>query len=328
MLQTRLCGLLGIEIPILNAPMGGGAANGELAAAVSMAGGLGLIGAVSNGGPDWLREQIRIVRGRTDRPFGVGFISHWLPRSPELYQVALDERVPVIAHSFTDPAPYMEAARAIGATVLCQVRSLAGAAEAQRAGVDVVVAQGAESGGHTGAIGIMAILPQVVDAVAPLPVIAAGAVADGRGLAAALMLGAEGAWLGTAFLACPESGYRDDQKQRVLAIAAGDTVLTRSFDIAGGSPWPDDVAGRVARNAFSDRWAGHEDELRQRLAEVQPEYRERSLAGDPATAPTWAGDGAGLVRRAEPAGEVVRRIAAEAEAVLRTRAGALFGARV
>src|SRR5689334_8640671 len=117
MLRTRLCELFGIETPILNAPMGGGPANGELAAAVSAAGGLGLIGGMARG-RDWLREQIRLVRERTDRPFGVGFISHWLPEFPELYQIALDERVPVIAHSFADPAPYMESARAAGAKVI------------------------------------------------------------------------------------------------------------------------------------------------------------------------------------------------------------------
>ncbi|HZU77197.1 MAG TPA: nitronate monooxygenase, partial [Dehalococcoidia bacterium] len=190
---------------------------------------------------------------------------------------------------------------------------------------DVIVAQGTEAGGHTGRVGTLALVPQVVDAVAPLPVIAAGGIADGRGLAAALLLGAEGAWLGTAFLASPESGYREAQKQRVLAIAAGDTVLTRSFDLAGGGEWPEGIAGRVARNAFSDRWAGHEDELIQRVEEIRPGYREAVRAGDLETAPTWAGDAAGLVRRSESAAEIMRRILAEAESVLRTRTAAVLG---
>lgn len=326
MLQTRLCELLEIELPILNAPMGSRTAGGELASAVSMAGGLGLIGAgpgIPNGA-EWLGEQIHIVRERTDRPFGVGFISHWLPQTPELYEVALRERVPVIAHSFVDPGPYMEAARRSGAKVLCQVRTLEGARAAQRAGVDAVVAQGTEAGGHTGQIATLPLVPRVVDEVAPLPVIAAGGITDGRGLAAVLMLGAEGAWLGTAFLASPESGYRPEQKQQVLDLDAGDTLLTRSFDIAAGASWPAEVAGRAARNRFGEYWHGREDELERDLERVRTQYREAVGRGDMTVVPTWAGDGAGLVRRPEPAADVVRRIATEAEAALRARARTLL----
>lgn len=319
MLHTRICDLLGIEVPILNAPMGGGPANGELAAAVSAAGGLGLIGAMSHGGVDWLRQQIRLVRERTDRPFGVGFISHWLPGMPELYQLAIEERVPVIAHSFTDPAPYMAAAREAGATVLCQVRTIEGALEAARAGVDVIVAQGAESGGHTGTIATLPLVPQVVDAVAPLPVIAAGGIADGRGLAAVLMLGAEGVWLGTAFLTAEECGYSPSKKQRVLAMGAGDTVYTQVFDIADAMPWPEGVAGRVARNGFTDQWHGRENELRQHQTEAQAELAAAWQADDADRSAVWAGESAGLVTKSEPAGEIVRRIAAEAERVIGAR---------
>jgi nitronate monooxygenase len=321
MLQTRLCDVLGIELPVLNAPMGGGAANGELAAAVSRAGGLGLIGAMA-GGADWLREQIRLVRSRTDRPFGVGFISHWLPEMAGLYEVALAEQVPVIAHSFTDPAPYMAAAQAIGAKVICQVHDLAGAAEALRAGVDVVVAQGTEAGGHTGTISTLPLVPQVVDAVAPLPVVAAGGIADGRGLAAAIMLGAEGVWLGTAFLASPESGYTPNKKRRVLQAASVDTLYTSVFDIADGRPWPVGVAGRVTRNSFSDRWHGRETELLARRDAVQQELVAAFNADDPDVSATWAGESAGLVGVAEPAGDTVRRIVAQAERVLRERSAA------
>jgi len=322
-LHTRLCDLLHIDVPILNAPMGG-AAGGELAAAVSEAGGLGLIGGMS-GDADWLREQIRLVRRRTDRPFGVGFISHRLPQQGDLYEVALAERVPVIAHSFTDPAPYMAAARAAGATVLCQVRDIAGAIEAVRAGVDIIVAQGSESGGHTGRQATLPLVPQVVDAVAPVPVIAAGGIGDGRGLAAVLMLGAEGAWLGTAFLASDEGDYTAAMKQRVLEIGSADTVLTESFDIAGKSRWPVGVAGRAARNDFSERWHGHEAELRDQLDTVRPEFVAGVRGGDLRVAAVWAGESAGLVTRSEPAGAVLRRIAAEAETALRNRTRAVLG---
>lgn len=323
MLRTRLNEALGIDVPILNAPMGGGPANGELAAAISVAGGLGLIGGMAQG-RDWLREQIRLVRERTPRPFGVGFISHWLPEFPELYEVALEERVPVVAHSFADPAPYMAAARAAGAKVICQVRAIEEARQAAHAGVDVIVAQGGEAGGHTGTIATLPLVPQIVDAVAPIPVIAAGGIADRRGLAAALMLGAEGAWLGTAFLAAREAGISPNRRKRVLAAESADTLYTSVFDIADGRPWPAGVAGRVVRNRFSDRWHGREAELREHREEAQAELVAAWQADDTEVAAVWAGEAAGLVHRVEPAGEIVRRIAAEAERTLRERAAAVL----
>ena len=323
MLRTRLQAVLGIDVPILNAPMGGGPANGELAAAVSAAGGLGLIGGMAQG-RDWLREQICIVRERTERPFGVGFISHWLPEFPELYQIALAEHVPVVAHSFADPAPYMDAARAAGAKVICQVRGIEEARQAARAGVDVIVAQGGEAGGHTGTIATLPLVPQIVDVVAPIPVIAAGGIADGRGLAAVLMLGAEGAWLGTAFLAASEAGISANRRKRVLAAQSSDTLYTSVFDIADGRPWPAGVAGRVVRNRFSERWHGHEQELRERRQEAQAELVAAWQADDAEVAAVWAGEAAGLVHRVEPAAAIVRRIVEEAERTLRDRAAAVL----
>src|SRR5581483_11865815 len=190
---------------------------------------------------------------------------------PHLYEIALEERVPVVAHSFADPAPYMESARAAGAKVICQVRGVEEARQAARAGVDAIVAQGGEAGGHTGTLATLPLVPQVVDAVAPIPVIAAGGIADGRGLAATLLLGAEGAWLGTAFLAASEAGISPNRRQRVLAAESADTIYTSVFDIADGRPWPAGVAGRVVRNRFSDRWHGHEAELRAQRQQAQAE---------------------------------------------------------
>jgi nitronate monooxygenase len=316
MVHTRLCDVLGIEIPIMNAPMGGGPAGGALAAAVSTAGGLGLIGAMSPGGVDWLRKQIRLVRDLTDRPFGVGFISHWLPEMGELYEVALAERVPVVVHSFTDPGPYMPAARDAGAKVLCQIRSVDAALEAARAGVDVVVAQGTEAGGHTGLVSTLPLVPQVVDAISPIPVVAAGGIADGRGLAAMLMLGAEGVWMGTAFLASSESGYSPNKKRRVLEMASADTILTKVFDITDGRAWPADVAGRVARNSFTDRWHGREQELERQRDAARAETVAAWSADDVDRSAVWAGESAGMVHAAEPAGDIVRHIAAEADQAL------------
>ena len=322
MIRTRVCDVFGIEVPILNAPMAS-AAGGELAAAVSAAGGLGFIGAMGHDAA-WLRAQIRLVRERTDKPFGVGFISYRLPQVPELFQVAIDERVPAIAHSFADPAPYMAAAQAAGVKVIAQVQNVAGALEAARAGVNALVAQGAEAGGHTGFTSVLSLVPDVVAAVTPLPVIAAGGIASGETLAAAFMLGAEGAWLGTAFLASPESLYSENKKRRILEISAADTVLTRVFDLAKGEPWPDHIAGRAARNTFVDRWHGREDQIRADRRDAAAELAVAVSGDDVAGAPVWAGTGVGEVVDRASASDVVRRIAARAESVMRERTHALL----
>jgi nitronate monooxygenase len=322
MIRTRVCDVFGIGVPILNAPMAS-AAGGELAAAVSAAGGLGFIGAMGHDA-GWLRAQIRLVRERTDKPFGVGFISYRLPQLPELFEVTIDERVPVIAHSFADPAPYMPAARRAGVKVIAQVQNVAGALEAARADVDAIVAQGAEAGGHTGFNSVLSLVPDVVAAVAPLPVIAAGGIAGGETLAAAFMLGAEGAWLGTAFLASPESLYSENKKQRILEISAADTVLTRVFDLGRGEPWPEHIAARAARNAFVDKWHGREDQIREDRREAGAELAAGLRADDIDTAPVWAGTGVGQVVDQASASEIVRRIAAQAENVLRERSRALL----
>ncbi|HEY5173899.1 MAG TPA: nitronate monooxygenase [Acidimicrobiia bacterium] len=326
MLHTRLCDLFGIDHPILNAPMGGGDAPGRLAAAVSNAGGLGLIGGTTIGGAEWLADQIRIARELTDRPFAVGFISH-LPGAAELMAVALHEGVRIIAHSFADPTPFVQTAHEAGALVLCQIRTVDAAERAAGAGVDVVTAQGTEAGGHTGRMSTMPLVPAVVDAVAPVPVVAAGGIADGRGIAAAMMLGAEGVWLGTRFLGTHECGVSDAYKARVIEASGADTVLTEIFDIAAGIPWPDGVSGRALRNRFANRWENREDELRVWATRHRDEYR--SLGGDSETTEkaVWAGEATSFVRGTESAGEVVRQLAAHAAEVLRGRPARILGDR-
>ncbi|MDQ1462825.1 MAG: nitronate monooxygenase [Actinomycetota bacterium] len=318
MLQTRLTELFGIEHPVLNAPMGGGDAPGRLAAAVSEAGGLGLIGGTTIGGVEWLVEQIRIARGLTECPFGVGFISH-LPNAAELMAAALREGVRIVAHSFADPAPFVDDAHAAGAIVMCQVRTVDAARHAADCGVDVVTAQGTEAGGHTGMVSTLPLVPRVVDAVAPVPVVAAGGIADGRGVAAALMLGAEAVWIGTRFLATYECGVSDAYKARVVEATGDDTVLTDVFDIALGMPWPEGVSGRAIRNDFFDRWDGRDDALLEWAADHRAEYR--SIDGDAAIAEraVWAGEAASFVTATEAAGDVVRGLVGEAVAVLRDR---------
>ncbi|MGZ4675817.1 MAG: NAD(P)H-dependent flavin oxidoreductase [Acidimicrobiia bacterium] len=323
-LTTRLCDRFGVEHPLLNAPMGGGDAPAELAAAVSEAGGLGLIGGTTIGGASWLRDQIRRARELTDRPFGVGFISH-LPGVAELMDVALDEGVRIVAHSFADPTPLVPAAHDAGATVLCQVRSVAEAVRAARAGVDVVTAQGTEAGGHTGRVSTLPLVPAVVDAVAPIPVVAAGGIADGRGIAAALMLGAEGVWIGTRFVATFESGVSAAYKHRLLAATADDTVLTDVFDVATGMPWPDGVSGRALRNRFAERWHGREEELREWAADHRGEYLALDPESEVDEKALWAGENVSLVHELEPAADVVHRLVAEAVALLERRPQDLLG---
>jgi nitronate monooxygenase len=323
LLYTRLCDLFGIDYPVLNAPMGGGDAPARLAAAVSEAGGLGLIGGTTMGGAEWLVAQIRLARDLTDRPFGVGFISH-LPNAAELMNVALHEGVRIIAHSFADPAPFVDTAHDAGAIVLCQVRTVDDARRAASAGVDVVTAQGTEAGGHTGLVSTLPLLPAVVDAVAPVPVIGAGGIADGRGIAAALMLGAEGVWLGTRFLATNECGTSDAYKARVVAAGGDDTVLTDLFDIAVGMPWPEGVSGRAIRNQFVERWEGREDELRTWAIEHRDEYRSLGADAEIAEKAIWAGEAASFVTGLESAVDVVRDLVADAAGVMTARPAAVL----
>jgi nitronate monooxygenase len=321
MLHTHLCDLLGISHPILNAPMGGTAV-GALAAAVSNAGGFGMIGGTSGNGPDWLRTQIRTAREKTDRPFGVGFISAF-PGIDELVQVALDEQVAVINHSFADPTPYVAAAKARGVRIFAQVQSVAQAQRAARAGVDAIIAQGTEAGGHTGVAGTLALVPAVIDAVGDIPVLAAGGIADGRGLAAVLMLGAVGASLGTRFVASEEWGGGAWEQQAVLAATADDTLRTSVYDQVRGAPFPAGIADRVLRNGFNSTWEGRTTEINAQRAELQRLLEQGSQAQDPAVVDISAGVAVGLIHSLEPAGVIVQRIVAEAEALLRQGAAAL-----
>jgi nitronate monooxygenase len=317
-LRTSLCDVFGIEFPVLNAPMGGGDAPAELAAAVSEAGGLGLIGGTTIGGTDWLVAQIRTARTLTDRPFGVGLISH-LPNAAELMAVALREGVRIVAHSFADPSPFVAPAHEAGALLVCQVRTVDEARRAVAAGVDVVTAQGTEAGGHTGFVSTLPLVPAVVDAVSPTSVIAAGGIADGRGIAAAMMLGADGVWLGTRFLATRESGVSESYKARVIAATGADTVLTDLFDLAVGMAWPDGVSGRAIRNQFVDRWANKEDELRAWTAERRAEYRGLGPDLEITEKAIWAGQAASFVTRTESARDVVQDLVTEAARVLQER---------
>jgi nitronate monooxygenase len=302
----------------------GGTATGALAAAVSEAGGFGMIGGTNAGGAGWLREQIGIARTLTSRSFGVGFISSF-PDTDDLARVALEEGVAAINHSFTDPTPFAAATHAAGAKLFVQVQSLKQAIVAAEAGADVIIAQGGEAGGHAGAIGTFALLPAIVDAVAPIPVVAAGGIADGRGLAAALLLGAQGAWMGTRFVTSHEWGGAAWEQQAVLAATSDDTVQTRVYDLIGERPFPAENPDRMLRNAFIDRWNSRESEIPAHRDELQAELAAGNERADPATIGVSAGVAAGLIASARPAAEIVRDIVREAEELLRERPRMLLG---
>ena len=301
-----------------------GTATGKLAAAVSEAGGFGMIGGTHPDGAPWLREQIRIARSLTARPFGVGFISSF-PDTADLARVALDEGVAAVNHSFADPTPFVAPAHAAGVKVFVQVQTLRQAITAARAGADVIIAQGGEAGGHAGAIGTFALLPAVVDAVAPVPVVAAGGIADGRGLAAALLLGAQGAWLGTRFVTSHEWGGAGWEQEAVLGATSDDTVQTRVYDVIGERPFPTENPDRMLRNAFIDRWTGREAEIPAHREPLRVEVATGHQRVDPAVAGVSAGVSAGLITSARPAGEIIRSIVREAEDLLRERSRLLLG---
>ena len=323
MLNTRLCDLLGIEHPIISAPMAG-AAGGELAAAVSEAGGFGLIGNGSASTPEWLRDQIRVVRERTDRPFGVGFISSF-PGLHDLVTVALEERVTAVSHSFADPTAYVPAAHDAGIKVLAQVQKVSHAKRVVLAGVDAITAQGTEAGGHTGYSGTLPMVPAVIDVAGDIPVIAAGGIADGRGLAAVLMLGAEGAWIGTRFVASTESAREDWMKDHIIQASSDDTVLTKAYDLTSGAAFPMDVGDRVLSNDFTKEWHGRDAEVLRNRADLQRRVAAGVEAKDAGVANILAGNAVGLFSSIEPAGVILRRIVADAEAILKKRPSEVLG---
>jgi nitronate monooxygenase len=248
----------------------------------------------------------------------VGFVSS-APGLDDLVQVALEERVAAVSHSFADPTPYVAAAHAAGVKVLNQVQTVAQALRAVRAGVDVIAAQGTEAGGHTGTSATLPLVPAVVDVAGAIPVVASGGIGDGRGLAAVLMLGAEGAWIGTRFVASAEATGERWVKGRVVEATVDDTVLTRVYDLATNAPFPPEIRHRVLRNEFTATWQGRDDEVVARRQELLAQLSAAERAGDTRIAGVTAGNAAGLIHAVEPAGDIVRRIVAEAERILRER---------
>lgn len=312
MIRTAFTEMFGLSCPVALGPMAA-VSGGRLAAEVSSAGGLGLVGG-GYGDLQWLEAQLAIAAAQARGPWGAGLIT-WSLRE-EALSLVLDYRPAAVMLAFGDPVPHAPAVRSAGAKLICQVHDVGQARRAAGAGADVIVAQGTEAGGHGADRSTLPLVPAVADAVAPVPVLAAGGIADGRGLAAALMLGAAGVLIGTRFCATPEALGHEYVKRALTEAAGGDTCRTRLFDVVRGLEWPEPYTGRAVRNAFTARWQGREAELRADRAE-HDRFRAAVREGDTTTAVVWAGEGADLVNSIEPAGEIVARIAADAEQILR-----------
>lgn len=313
-LHTPLVELLRIPHPILLAPMDL-VADARLTAAVSSAGGLGLLGG-GYGNEAWLaRELDQLAQSRSR--FGIGFITWSLAKQPKLLELALERKPEAVMLSFGDPRPFVNRIKHAGALVICQVQSVSLALQAVAAGADIIVAQGTEAGGHGGARGLITLLPEIVDAIgAAVPVVAGGGIADGRGLAASLMLGGSGVLLGTRFYATKEGAGSRAAKERIRAATGDDTLRSVVFDISRGNVWPAPFTGRCLRNAHTDRWFGREVELMQRAEEETARYAAAHRVDDFEVAAVIAGESSGLIRDVPTAADVVERIVREAEVLL------------
>jgi nitronate monooxygenase len=313
-LRTPFTEMFSLRHPIALAPMGG-SAGGALAAAVSSAGGLGLVGG-GRGDPGWLDRELPIVAEGTDQPWGVGFLS-WAA-DPGAVERALTYQPRAVMLSFGDPVPFIDAIRRAGAALIIQVADLSEARQALAVGADVIVAQGTEAGGHGARRGrsTLSFVPVVADLAAPTPVLAAGGIADGRGVAAALVLGAAGALIGTRFQATPEALVDPSITKAILEGHGEDTERSTLLDIARGATWPREYSARTLRNWVTERWRGREDELADD-ADAQRAYQEAVARGDLPPLPVWASEAIDLITDLRLAADLVGDLAAQAEEAIR-----------
>ncbi|CAM3879011.1 NAD(P)H-dependent flavin oxidoreductase [Smaragdicoccus niigatensis] len=321
-LSTRLTKQLGIAHPIISAPMAL-AAGGALAAAVTRAGGLGLIGG-GYGNSDWIRTQFEAAGAER---VGVGFITWSVQRSPGVVAEALALNPVAVMLSFGDPAAFADQIKDAGATLICQCQNLNHVEQAVRAGADIIVAQGSEAGGHGAFRGTLSLVPEVADFLSTRSpetlLVAAGGIADGRALAASLLLGADGVLMGTRLWASSEAVVHPRHHETIVASNGDDTIRTSTPDIARGLDWPAEFTARIRRNAFTERWHGDEQSLAANTAVEGPRYSAAFADGDPDNAGVFFGEAAGLIHSIEPAGSIIERVIAEAVAVLRSGASYL-----
>jgi nitronate monooxygenase len=324
---TKLCEALAIEYPIIAAPMGPDLTGPELVAAVGNAGGLGILQAQLFP-PQLFRRQLQRVRELTEKPFGVNFILHF--PCEDLIAICLEEHVPVLSFFWGDPTPHVHRAHAAGAKVFHQVGSVTEAVKAARAGVDVIVAQGVEAGGHVaGEVSTLVLVPRVVDAVAPIPVVASGGIGDGRGLVAVLALGAEAAMMGTRFLATHEARAHPRYKQKLLESTEESTIRTILF----GHGWPH-APHRTLRTEFVEQWLGNEARAQQSRADEpavgrtkiggqeMPVFRFMGLppnvdaSGEIESMNLLAGQSVGLVQEILSVSELIQKIMKQADGIV------------
>ena len=316
---NELTRLLEIRHPILLAPMDV-VSGSRLTAAVSLAGGFGILGG-GYGEKTWLERelaQLNQLLAAGSVPFGVGFITWSLAKQPDLLDIALRARPRAVMLSFGDPTPFAPSIKQAGAFLICQVQSEGMAEEALAAGADVLVAQGTEAGGHGADRSTLDIVPAVVDLASHrVPVVAAGGIADGRGFVAARALGAAGVLLGTRFYASVEADAPEEAKRRICAAKSGDTVRSLIFDISRNNVWPAPFTGRCLVNDQVRRWRGRELEMLQNVEAVAAEYSAAKRAENYDIAAVIAGEAAGLINDIPPAATIIEHIVSEARELLK-----------
>ncbi|MFF1356616.1 NAD(P)H-dependent flavin oxidoreductase [Streptomyces sp. NPDC058297] len=310
--STAFTEMFGVRYPIALAPMGG-SAGGALAAAVSRGGGFGILGGAF-GDPEWLAREVPIVAG-TESPWGIGFLTWGIDVGVVERALAYGPRAVML--SFGDPSPYAERVRQAGALLILQVTDLEEAEQAADLGADVIVAQGTESGGHGALRGrsTLPFVPAVVDLVDPVPVLAAGGIADGRGLAAALVLGAAGALIGTRFQATTESLVDPSIAKAIVEGRGQDTERSTLLDIARGSRWPAKYLARTLGHPYLDRWRGREAELAAD-PQARQDYQDDVARGTIPPLPVWAGEAVDLITDLPSAADLVATVATQAEEAL------------
>lgn len=330
MIHTRFTEAFGLDAPIMSAPMAM-VTSASLAGAVSAAGALGTFGGTDPvRGPDWLRDEVDAVRAHTDRPFGVGFITHFLPFTEDLFDAALATRPPVVVLSFAPAGPWLRRAHDAGSRVICQVQTMDLVRDALEEGADALLVQGHEAGGHTGTMGLLPFLASALEVSGDTPVLAAGGVSSGRALAAVLAAGADGASLGTAFLASSEAiDVPDAYKELIVESNGEDTVFTTLYDDARGLHWPEPVGMRLRRTKHTDKWQGREEEAKDHLDELRAELPvvldfERF---DPEVSTVLYGQSAASVIAVRSAADIVHSLCDEAATLLRDRLPTLLDER-
>ena len=325
-LHTRLTEMLSIEHPIISAPMAF-AAGGNLAAAITGAGGLGLIGG-GYGDAEWLEREFSAARNAR---IGCGFITWSLAKRPELLELALAHSPAAVMLSFGSPMPFVARIKAAGARLICQVQSMEHAREAVAASADVIVAQGAEAGGHGMCRATLTLVPEIADYLtkaAPQTVlVAAGGIADGRGLAAALMLGADGVLIGSRFWASAEALVNPAFQNVALSADGDSTIRTTVVDVARKIEWPKPFTARVMKTRFVEDWHGREADLGKPgiVDREMQRYVTAMQKGDPENTGVWVGEATGLIQDVRPAGELLQKIAGDAERLLGHKAPSFVG---